>query len=197
MQLTTLKEKFGGQTIAAIEADLDRHHDQVRTGMQGFFAALYYLRRTGRFRENPVFAKATFDDYLAQRFFISRRQYDKVEWAFHKFPEEAARLGPQTVDLVRRKCGAKQAPRVLAEIKQLDTKSKKPVTIDRVYQVIDKHEIPKKPAPVVMGAADLRRLLDQREETISFQRYKIQRLEKQVARLKNAVLKYKTKKGTK
>jgi len=183
-------EKAKIEELEAIANENKNTSDQYR---KKFIEVLFYLRQSGRYKENRKYANVDFRKYLMDRWLMSESQFDKERVAYLTFPEEAEKLGPGVVAEAVKKCGgAKKAKPVLEKIIATDAKMKRGIKREKIDAIIKDHAVPKA-APVVtmsdlrVEIARLRNIIDNRNLTIKAQRAMIAEQAEQIDRLKATV----------
>jgi len=80
--------------------------------------ALYHLKTSGRFKENPLYKKSSFASYLEGVYNIREGSFNESVRAFLTFPKESVKYGVGLVSKIHRKCGSSKEKQVLKEIKE-------------------------------------------------------------------------------
>lgn len=142
--LDGLKEKLDKKSIKDIEGSIDENKQLVWEHSKEEIIYLFYLKRTSRFKENPMYKNSTFDTYINDRFCIREKTFNERLMAFVSFPEEAAKYGPKVISSIKKKCGINKLKTVLEEIKKEDSKTKDIINRDKITKIISKYELPKK-----------------------------------------------------
>lgn len=144
-QKKEIKDQFEGKPIKEIEnlirADLKKSREAEGEAM----AALRYLEKTGRFKENPQYKKATFESYLSNEHGLSYSRYVALARAYVYWPEEAVKYGGNVLAKASRKAGVTQMPSVLKDLDAASRGRKTPLPIQKIESTIQAHA-PKKPA---------------------------------------------------
>ena len=139
--MTNLK-KFEKMTIIEIENEIKSKNILSLEARKESILALLYLKRSGRYKENKLYAKSSFKNYLLNFYNIREKTFNESARAFDKFPKESVKYGVGLVSKVKRKCGAKKEKEVLKEIKAADKKAKKPIERAKIDEIIYKHSKP-------------------------------------------------------
>ena len=140
-----LKAKYDNQPIKAIEKEAKTTQGQAKDVYFGFIEILFYLERTQRFKENPLYKKSSFHQYLSFEYGVRFTTYHDTRLALGNFPEFSKKFTPQLVTSIRQKCGAVKLPHIINEIEVKDDGSKKPLTREGIQIIIDKNKKPLKP----------------------------------------------------
>lgn len=180
-----LKQIYDSQTIAAIEDMAKNRQKTSETSRSEFIEMLYYLRHTKRWRENPQYARASFDDYLRGRFMMSESKFDKERQAYICFPEATSKFGAGVVNRAISKIGTVKAGKLL-------TKLPKNTRLDNIDKEVMKNAPVKKeitfsgPTKPDLQAEVLRlkEIIRQKDSLIASQQCQIERLKATVMRLK-------------
>lgn len=123
--------------IEDIEKTVDVSVKQSRQSLTTVYETLEYLRTSKRFRENQMYKKATFWEYIEDRFTIREKTFRENVDAFLKYPEESLEFGVGLVSRVKRQCGKKNAKRVFQKIKVEQEKRKRPLRRDQIDNIIN------------------------------------------------------------
>jgi len=152
MELEDLKKSYNKKTLFDIENIISTSRESAVNFQVDFYNALFYLESTKRFREDPLFKKAQFKDYLENKWNESFNRYFYVRHAVLGFPKESAELGFPIVAKVIRKCNdALIVPKVLKEIRDVVDKTNPPQFFDKVNEIIDTYnpKLPEKTKPTI------------------------------------------------
>ena len=136
--------KYDGIPLQEIETKIESLYTTSRESQKEMYEILDYLRTTRRFRENPVYAKSTFEDYLEDRFTIRMKTFRENVMAFSKHPEAAVSLGVGVVSKIRRLCGTIKTKKVIDEIQKAGENRKTPLPRAKIETIIRKNADPKK-----------------------------------------------------
>ena len=126
--------KLESMVIEKNEASLSSKKEMVET--------LIYLKTSKRFRENKVYAKASFDHYIFDRFNIRPKTFREMQKAFTRHPEETVHYGVGTVARIQRECGQKNAGNVLNEMRKTET-AVKVLKYNKIDDIIKKYAKPR------------------------------------------------------
>jgi len=190
MNKKELKAKYDGKKIGGLEKEVDRTIKNIAAAQRKQLDILYYMRFTGRYRENPQYGKSSFDAYLRGRFApLTEYKFDKLRRAYLHYPEQAEKFGPGVVLDAVNKCGIEGAGKAFREAGEVP---EEPTTkfYQNLHQVIEKHkkEPASRPEPLPTRAelieenARLRQANADLLAIISEQREQIDRLKETVAK---------------
>lgn len=140
-----LKKKYDNQPIKTIEKEAKSTQGQAKDVYSNFIEILFYLERTQRFKENHVYKKSNFQQYLSFEYGIRFTTYHEARLAYGNFPEFSKKYTPQLVNAIKAKCGAEKLPGVIKEIEAKDADLKKPLPREGIQAIIDKNKKPEKP----------------------------------------------------
>lgn len=138
-----LIKKHSKDNVQELERWVDANVSLNHKCQAEMYGILYYLEFSKRYKENQAYKKSTFETYLMDRFNIRRGTYDKNVMAYMRYPDEAQRFGVGLVAKIRSECGAVKTDVVFKELKELEKRSKKPLSRDTISKVIDKHRKPR------------------------------------------------------
>jgi len=141
-----LKTKYDKMTIGQIEGEIKGHRHNSLEAMRESILALLYLKQTGRFKENKLYRKSNFENYLMGFHNTRLNTFMESARAFDKYPEESLQYGVGLVSKVFRACGAIKEKTVLDEIKAADKAAKNPIKRDKIDAIIQKYAKPTPPA---------------------------------------------------
>jgi hypothetical protein len=143
--MTDLKNKYKNQTIGQIEklikSDLEKSIDARREA----YLALYHLKTSGRYKENPLYAKSSFKVYLDEVYTIRENSFNESVTAYLKYPEECKSFSVGVISRIRRDCGAKKEKTVMKEIVTKAKSLKVPIKREQIRKIIEAHAKPKSP----------------------------------------------------
>lgn len=162
-----MKRKGSKKSIAKIEAEVDKCKRDEKAALFEMTKWLFFLERSGRWRENKIYKKSSWIRYLNDRFMLREGTYIDMKNSFFLFPDMAMVYGPGLVSKVITKDGAENALAVFDKIKNL----KKP-TRDAIERIIDANA---KPAPPIS------------KETMSNLRAENSRLKEEIRELKEEI----------
>ena len=188
-----LKKKYDEKKITEIEKDVDHFKTHSNSAEKSMVETLHYLETTERFKENTTYKNSSFSVYVKDRFCITPTTYQNMRLAFHNFRDEALKYGPGFINAVKKNCGAENIGTVLKEIKEADNKTKKPITRQKMADVIDKHRKVKivKTPPKSVDTTDWKRKYEnERKDRMSTEK-ELEAAKVQIQRLKDTVLRLK------
>ena len=133
------KEDYDKMTIGDIEAEIKFHHSNSVEEKKKFIFGLQYLKHTGRFRENPVYKKSSFANYLLGEYNMRINSFEESARAFSKYPEESEKYGVGMIAKIRRQCGVKKEKEVIEEIKKTDNQIKARIRRDKIDEIIKRN----------------------------------------------------------
>ena len=137
---TRLRKKYDTKKLADVESDVLHLKKTTFSAQKGMIETLHYLETTERFKEDKAYENSSFDVYLKDKFSMLPVTYQNMRIEFFNFREESLKYGPGLVTSVKKKCGAEKMTEVFKEIKAADKTPKKPITRERIQQVIEKHK---------------------------------------------------------
>jgi len=140
-----LKAKYDSQPIKAIEKEAKTTQVQAKDVYGNFVEILFYLERTQRFKENPLYKKSTFNGYLSFEYGLLYNSYHEKRLAMSNFPEFSKKYTPQLYSAIKKKCGSDKVAGVVKEIEAKDAKLKRPLDRAGIQEIIDKNRKPVKP----------------------------------------------------
>jgi len=190
-----LKKKYDTRSITQIETEAAREKILELRHQKNFIRALYYLDYTKRFRENPRFKNASFNEYVKTMFDLSPGRYGDLKLAFIGAPVEAVKYGPSIPIAAHHRCGAVGKEKVFNDLASVPIEKVTPALVEKV---IAKHEKPelkaKREEPVVAKPTveSLMRQLSQKDEIIAEQERTIIEQHEQIKKLKAALIAAKT-----
>jgi hypothetical protein len=143
-----LKKKYDGKGIDEIEGEIETSKSLSLDGQRGMIFALSYLKSSSRYKENPIYRSASFENYLKGMFNMRLNTFYERERAFVHYPKETEKYGVGLVAKVKRKCGAKKEKTVFNEIREAQKKLKTPIKADQIETIIKKNSPPPKGKPI-------------------------------------------------
>lgn len=81
------KQDLQKMTIDEIESRIDGNIAKARTADQYMIESLIYLKTSGRYKENKRYERATFYDYVQDRFNLTRTKYMEMQAALYPVSE--------------------------------------------------------------------------------------------------------------
>ena len=144
--MSYLRKKYDKKTIGQIEGEIKKNNELSLESKKASILLLRYLQSSGRFKENPLYRKSNFENYLSGVYNMRLNTFMESSRAFSKYPEESCKYGVGLISKVFRKCSSIKGKKVLAEIKIADEKSKIPLKRDKIEVIINKYSRPIPPA---------------------------------------------------
>ena len=189
-RLDELKGKYDSKKINQIEKEIKDSNELSLEARKTSIFALAYLKHSSRYKENPVYKKSSFANYLLGRYNIRYNTFDESFRSFDKFEAESIKYGVGLVAKVSRICGTKKQKQVLDEINQTSKSLKNPIQKAKIETIIDKYAKPKtatKPSYKALYAAEVK------QHDITKMRYKevsqaLKEAKAQIEKLKATVL---------
>ena len=136
MKKRTENAKYDGKNIHELEQLVTSNSEASRDCMRAMYEVLAYLEDSKRYKENPAYKKATFAEYLEDRFTIRLQTYRDNKDAFIRFPEQTIKLGVGIVAKTRRECGAIGQKKALQEIEKKSASRKTPLKRNEIENII-------------------------------------------------------------
>jgi len=190
-----LKKQFDQKSVQEVEKYADESKSKSLSGRMDFIKVLYYLRHTGRYKENRLFKNSTFEQYIGMRHQLRPATFENEAWAFFKFPKESENYGPGLVNKVRRTCGTEKVTEVMAKIEAIPGKT---LDMQKINNVVHKFERPevkklkadKKARPTIKS---IQSALDKAHGTIQQQEIELRAAYERIEKLKATAKEYKDK----
>jgi hypothetical protein len=134
-----LAEKYSKQTIAELESVAKTSLTNMKEAQIEMISVLYYLKTTGRFKENKRYAKSSWTTYIEEFIGMRSGTFDEHVRAIINYPEEVKKHHIGLVSKISAKCGAAKAPKVFTEINKLIEASHKegPAIKDKIDKIIN------------------------------------------------------------
>jgi len=187
MKINQLKAKYDSKPIADIEAAIRACQSDELTAHRKYIGILAYLEHTGRFKENPVYAKADFDIYLRECFDISMTKFRESKLLYVKFPDQAEKYGIGFVSRAAKQCGQDKLPIIFNALRREENKRSTPVSSEVKDAILDAHARPKKVIRYINWEARYR----EAAEEIQVLRAELAEKDKTIERLRAALAKTK------
>lgn len=140
-----LKKQFEEMTITQLEKEIKSKIETSGEARRDATFILYYLKASGRFKENPLYSKSSFKTYLEDVHSIREGTFNENVMAYTKYPKEAVSLGVGLVSSIQRKCGATKTKKVLNEINIKKKSLKTPIKRAQIATIISSHAKPVPP----------------------------------------------------
>ncbi|MDY7037207.1 MAG: hypothetical protein SV375_13710 [Thermodesulfobacteriota bacterium] len=182
-----LKTEYDNKSIKAIEKEAKDTQGQAKDVYVRFIDLLFYLERTARFKENPLYKTSRFQQYLSFEYGIRYTTYHEDRLAHSNFPEFSRKYTPQLVKSIKVKCGSNNVAKVIREIETKDTGSKKPITRDAIQDIINKNRKPEAPKPVKLDPKVLENRLAKSQKAVKELASDGLSKDRQIAKLKETV----------
>lgn len=187
MNFSELKQQYDCKTVQEVENDVNEFASISTDYYRRQIGALFYLERTGKFRESAGFKGADFDTYLREKWNMSPSKYRDAKTAYIQFPEESEEYGAGFMANVARKCGQANVATVLNALDSEKKKSKKPLTPEKrdaiLKRFIPTHQIKKE-------YVDWRAMYLQAQQTIKEMQGELEEKEVQIEKLKRTLESY-------
>jgi hypothetical protein len=132
---------YDKNTINELEVMVESKTKESRNAEKEQIEILFYLKTSGRYKENKRYERATFYDYIEDRFNIRRGTYDKNQLAYLKFPDASAEYGVGLVSKVITMCSAKHTPKVLGIIEDARKSAKRELNRAKIQSIIENNRI--------------------------------------------------------
>lgn len=191
--LDELRKVLDSKTISQIE---DGAKEAMATSMatrREFIETMYYLERTGRWKENVRFREASFGTYLRDIYMLTIGTYDQERIAFIKHPLESNEFGIGTVVNARKRCPALEVPKVFEEIRAVQQKTGRPANHIAIGKIIEGHARPVAKNAAIIPKTELYRQVAEMKATLLEKEQKIKEMVSQIRKLKATVQKLKAK----
>lgn len=182
-----LKTAYDKKKVGEIEKEAKSIQSKSKEFYVTFLELMFYLERTGRYKENPVYKKSRFEQYISFQFGITHSTYMDHRKAYNLFPELSLRYSPSMYASAVKKCGSKKVATVFKEVEAKEQELKRPVRVDEIKQIIHKHQKRIKPmAPRVDVAALQDRVVTEKENVKTLERVVLTK-DEQIMKLKATV----------
>lgn len=139
-EISELKKAFDPMKVPDIERLIESNKSASVECERKFILALYYLEHTSRFREIDRYKKATFGEYISDRYAINITTFKKLALVYIRFEKEAETYGPGMVLKAVNQCGPSGAVQVFKETAKAQNEKKMPVTRKAIMATIAKHK---------------------------------------------------------
>ena len=138
MLIEDLKKKYDSKPINEVESDCKKNADSASDNRKEFILGLYYLDRTKRYKENPVYAKSTLETYIRSMCNLRKATYEKERFAFISHPSSAKKWGVGLISRIQKSCGAGNVPNIMLKINAIPN-----ATHDKIEKVIIQNSKPR------------------------------------------------------
>jgi hypothetical protein len=176
--------------IHELEQKAREHIATSKTSIVEATKILRYLEKTSRYKENTRYKNEMFKVYLEDQFGIRYGTYQERVRAL-QFEKEMGSYGVGLVAKIIRTCGNLGANRVFNDVRNLEETKKNPVSREKIDQIIEKHQDPKRMAIIKKDHTDWRAMYqaeaNAHEETkmrLREANQRIKELEEQINKLK-------------
>ena len=147
------KNKFDKFSINELETKVEESAKDARDAQKMQIEVLFYLKVSGRYKENKRYEKSSFYNYIEDRFNIRQGTYMEMQVAFIKFPNETREFGVGVVARVMRDCGAVKAKSVF---EKLNTEKERTLTTLKRAKIESIIQSNAKPKPIKKEITDWR-----------------------------------------
>ena len=141
-----LKKQYEKKTISEIEGSIKENNQLSLEARRDAIFALAYLEHSGRYKENPMYRKSNFENYLKGFYNIRINTYMESKRSFMKHEAETIKYGVGLVSKIYRQCGALKEQKVLDDIHATEKGLKAPIKRDKIDAIIQKYAKPTPPA---------------------------------------------------
>ena len=184
---------FASLSITDLEARVENCVIGARAAQKEMIGVLLYLKVTGRYKENKRYERATFYQYIEDRFNIRKGTYMEMQRAFAKFPQETVEFGVGLVSKVIRQCGPVRSGKVLAELLKAKETAKTELKRAKIEKIIQDNTTRR----IKKSFTDWRAMYEaeaaahqKTKDDLSAAYARINELEKQVVRLERTAERY-------
>lgn len=182
------KNKFDKFSINELETKVEESAKESRDAIKMQIEVLFYLKTTGRYKENKRYEKSRFYDYVEDRFNIRQGTYMEMQMAYIKFPKETREFGVGVVSRVMRDCGAVKAKSVLEKLNTAQETSKTILKRAKIEGIIQSNA---KPKPIKKESMDWKAMYEREKaahestrQSLRVALEKVKELEEQITKLK-------------
>lgn len=188
-----LTKKYHRKSLKEIETSAIGNRDKSLEHRRDFILSMYYLKFTGRFREDLTYKKETFESYINERFNLRIGTYDQECWAFIKYEDASKKHGTGLINKIKKMCGPGNVVKVIAAIDSAEKNSKFPLSMSKKKKIILKSAKPRKAKPDSIPKSFLESEIVELKQTIHQNRKSDIGKDDQIKKLKNTVVKLKAK----
>ena len=152
-------KKYEKKTITQLEKEIKSKIEKSSEARKDATLMLYYLKTSGKFKENPLYSKSSFKTYLEDVYSIREGSFNDTVRAYVKFPKESIDFSVGLISSIYRKCGAIKERKVVDEIIAKKESLKTPIKRAQIAKIISKHAKPvppKKPGYKALYDEELR-----------------------------------------
>ena len=182
-----IKKLIDGKDIQQIEAEIEKHIENEAEEDRHKITKLYALQDSKRYRENPLFKKASFALYLYERWHMRENTFEYRCKAYFNFPAFSMKYSPGLTERIIKECTALKAPSVINEITSLAGKRKKALSRADIEKIIDHNRKPKQQKATVTPIPDWRARAERAEKLVIEKDNIIKAQAEQIARLKGTL----------
>jgi len=182
------KNKFDKFSINELETKVEESAKDARDAQKMQIEVLFYIRTSGRYKENKRYEKSSFFKYIDDRFNIRENTYRENERAFIKFPKETREFGVGVVSRVMRDCGSVKSKSVL---EKLNTALESSTTILKRAKIDSIIQSNAKPKPIKKESMDWKAMYEREKaahestrQSLKVAIAQVKELEEQIAKLK-------------
>jgi len=183
MQQVITTDQYDSWTIDAIEDYAVKHRDDAFSNYRNLMEILFYLRRTGRYRENRLFASSSFDQYLRGRYMLTEYQFERARRVYITHAKHAEQYGPGIVQKILMRVPVEAQDQAFAEMAAKASVPGKDITAI-VDKVIHKYTYGLPEKAVIESTT---RTVDRSNEVITKLRRENAEKSKQIQKLKRTV----------
>lgn len=148
MSIDELIKKYGEESLDSIEKMIADDMKLAASAYRSYIEMLFYMEHTKRYKHSEGFEKATFDDYLRNKFNIAPHQYYAARKIYVQYPDEASWLGVYFLQKVQKDCGVEAIPMVVEEIREKESKRTTPLSVADREKIAMKYKKPPTPAEI-------------------------------------------------
>jgi len=182
-----LKKKYDSMKIGEVEKKVKSVQDEAKGLYANFIELLFYLERTERFKDNHLYKKSTFKDYLSFEYGVRFKAYHQKRLALSNHPEFFPKHPLPLYSAIKSKCGADKVPEVIKGIEKKEFSLKRTLRREDIQQVIDKHRKPKAPGAPKVDVKDLKnQIVHSRDDAVQLRKIIVEK-DGQIAKLKATV----------
>lgn len=146
--------KYDGMTLIVLETKIDELHLLSKESQKDMYEILDYLRTSGRYKENEMYARSNFWKYIEDRFSILEGTFRQNKDIFEKHPETAVKYGQGLIAKIRRKCGKEKTKTVLDQIEKKEKSLKKRILRNQIEEIIETNKKPENPDKIKTTISD-------------------------------------------
>jgi len=185
-----LKKRYDGKTITELETMAKSSHTAIRERQSDLVCVLYYLKASGRYKENRRYAKVTFWEYLEDVFSIRKNTF--IQWAnaVINWPDEVKKHGIGLVTKVASNCSATKRMQAFKAIDKLvsETAKEGPALREKIENVINTYRA--KP-PIKKSITDWRAMYEREAHAHTATKGKLREAYAEIVQLKAQIDKLK------